>query len=148
VGEPRWAYPDWLYISRSEWRRLVRPDLHVGCNQDLQAFGFGAVRRRGDEEGLPLDPAVAGEVLLENTSDGPAGVRVEGWYEGGGAARLSGRVGDATQSAEVAGPAGGDFGVHLPLEAPPGRFTAELRCDAPGVLITAVRAVPSEPSRD
>jgi hypothetical protein len=147
VGEPRWAYPDWLYISRGEWRRLVRPDLRAGFNHDLQAFGFGAVRRRGDEQGLPLEPARAAEVLLENTSEGPAGVRVDGWYEGEGPARLRCRVGDATETAEVAGPAGGVFSIHLPLETRPGRFTAELRCETPGVVIAAVHAVPSAPSR-
>jgi SAM-dependent methyltransferase len=147
VGEPRWAYPDWLYISRGEWRRLVRPDLRAGFNHDLQAFGFGAVRRRGDEQGLALEPARAAEVLLENTSEGPAGVRVEGWYEGEGPARLSCRVGDAPETAEVAGPAGGAFTILLPLEAPPGRFTAELRCETPGVVVAAVHAVPSAPSR-
>jgi SAM-dependent methyltransferase len=40
VGEPRWRYPDWLYASKHALRRVVRPDLVMGLNDDLQAFGF------------------------------------------------------------------------------------------------------------
>jgi SAM-dependent methyltransferase len=40
TGEPRWAYPDWLYSSKHALRRVVRPDLAMGFNDDLQSSGF------------------------------------------------------------------------------------------------------------
>lgn len=40
VGEERWPYPTWLYQSHHAYRRIVRPDLVVGVNDDLQSDGF------------------------------------------------------------------------------------------------------------
>lgn len=39
-GEERWPYPRWLYSSRHALRRIVRPDLRVGCNDDIQSAGL------------------------------------------------------------------------------------------------------------
>ncbi len=40
LGEPRWRYPDWLFASKHALRRVARPDLVMGVNDDLQSFGF------------------------------------------------------------------------------------------------------------
>jgi SAM-dependent methyltransferase len=40
TGEPRWRYPRWLYSSRHAIRRVVRPDLIMGINDDVQAWGL------------------------------------------------------------------------------------------------------------
>jgi hypothetical protein len=143
VGEPRWAYPEWLYLSRHELRRVVRPDLRVGSNHDLQAWGFGELVVRARGEALALEPARPGHALLENLAGTPAAVRVEGWYEGGGGetARLTCRVGEAAGTCPV-GPSAGDFSIDFAVEAAPGPFTAELGCDRPGLMVTGARAVP------
>jgi hypothetical protein len=39
-GEPRWRYPRWLFGSRHALRRVVRPDLIMGINDDLQAWSL------------------------------------------------------------------------------------------------------------
>lgn len=39
-GETRWPYPRWLYQSVHAIRRVVRPDLVVGVNDDLQSAGL------------------------------------------------------------------------------------------------------------
>jgi SAM-dependent methyltransferase len=39
-GEERWPYPLWLYSSRHALRRIVRPDLRIGCNDDIQSAGL------------------------------------------------------------------------------------------------------------
>jgi SAM-dependent methyltransferase len=146
TGEPRWAYPEWLYICLHGMRRTVLPDLRVGRNQDLQAWGFGELVRDGDVEALALTPGSPGHVLLESPGDAPGEVVVEGWYEGAGArASLSCRVGDAGETREL-GPAAGRFTLAFPLPLTPGRLTAELRCDRPGVRISVVRAAAGAPA--
>jgi len=143
VGEPRWAYPEWLYISRHELRRVVRTDLRAGCNHELQAWGFGDLVSGDGGEALTLLPGQAGTVLLENPSEAPAALRVEGWYEGGAEpARLTARTGEATATHPV-GPGSQSFRLDFAVAAAPGRFTAELGCDRPGVRIRAARAVPA-----
>jgi SAM-dependent methyltransferase len=146
AGEPRWAYPEWLYISRQGLRRTVLPDLRVGRNHDLQAWGFGELVRDGNAEGLALAPGISGNVLLESPADASGEVLVEGWYEGGGStATLTCRLGDTTVTREL-GPAAGRFTLAFPLPLPPGRLTAELGCDRPGVRVSVVRAAAAVPA--
>ena len=61
VGEERWPYPPWLYQSRHAIRRIVRPDLVIGVNDDLQSDGL-------HEE--PVAPAT-------RRWTGPSGVHIE-----------------------------------------------------------------------
>jgi SAM-dependent methyltransferase len=82
-GEERWPYPRWLYSSRHALQRVVRPDLRVGCNDDVQSAGL----HESDEHDSPLArwtgagdavirlaPAFAGAGVLcvEGTAPPPA----------------------------------------------------------------------------
>jgi SAM-dependent methyltransferase len=44
-GEARWRYPRWLYSSRHALARVVRPDVIVGVNEELQASGLHPAER-------------------------------------------------------------------------------------------------------
>ena len=50
-GDPRWPYPNWLYSSRHALRRVVRPDLAMGFNCDLQSSGFHELEDFGGRPG-------------------------------------------------------------------------------------------------
>jgi len=61
VGAERWPYPTWLYQSKHAYRRIVRPDMVVGINDDLQSDGFHdemeipARRRWTGVDGISVD---------------------------------------------------------------------------------------------
>ena len=74
VGEERWSYPPWLYQSRHAIRHVVRPDVVVGLNDDVQSDGL-------HEELAPRDvrwtgPGVA-TLTLEPAPDAGT-LRIEG----------------------------------------------------------------------
>ena len=136
--EPRWAYPDWLYSSRHAFRRVVRPDLRVGFNHDVQAWGFAGPVARPDGEALLLEPGRPGTVLLEAAPQSPRAVWVAGAFDGDTPTSLTCRVGDGELTLPV-GPRPGLFALTFPLPHD-GRFTAELTADGSGVEVTAVRS--------
>ncbi|HEX2064796.1 MAG TPA: methyltransferase domain-containing protein [Acidimicrobiales bacterium] len=72
-GEPRWHYPRWLFASRHQLRRVVRPDLVAGHNHDLQSVGLHeaetlqgrpACWMAGSEVRVTLSPSFAGPGVL------------------------------------------------------------------------------------
>jgi hypothetical protein len=65
TGEPRWAYPDWLYSSKHALRRAVCPDLAMGHNDDLQSSGFHHLEVLGDRFVRWTGAAARASVLLE-----------------------------------------------------------------------------------
>lgn len=79
VGEPRWRYPSWLYTSRHALRRVVRPDVLAGHNDELQATGVYDADPFGD--GHVCWTGAAEHAVFTVTTDGagPAVVRVEGF---------------------------------------------------------------------
>lgn len=136
-GEPRWAYPDWLYSSRHAFRRIVRKDLEVGLNHDVQAWGFGELAGDAGGESLALVPGSPATVLLEAAPHGDR-IEVAGVHRGAGSVPLTCRVGDREQTCHVA-PDGGRFAVDLELPHA-GRFTVELTAGGEGVAVCAVRS--------
>ncbi|MGI8752269.1 MAG: class I SAM-dependent methyltransferase [Acidimicrobiales bacterium] len=129
-GEPRWPYPDWLFSSRLALRRVVRPDMLVGVNDDLQLSGAHQVegtaadrwRWTGDQ---PM------ECLLAAGTEGARSIRVEGVGPPVGPGR------DLRLSIELAGTVvetmiaadGRPFAVELPVTAEAGDHAARLRTD-------------------
>lgn len=82
-GPPRWRYPPWLYTSRAGYRQIVRPDVTVGINDEVQASGLHDLERTTDVEycWTGADPAVfelkaerAGRHLLVIEGAGPPAV--------------------------------------------------------------------------
>ena len=135
-GRARWAYPEWLYSSRHAFRRVVRPDLEVGLNHDVQAWGFGELLSDAGGESLVLTPGSPATVLLEAEEAGDR-ITVTGVVRGAHGVPLTCRVGDREQTRD-AGPVRGPFALEFDLPHA-GRFTAELTGGGPGVAISAVR---------
>lgn len=77
VGEARWRYPRWLYTSgHNLYGRVVRPDLRVGYNDDLQSAGFSEPDDAEPE--IRWTTARPARVLLSPDFSGPARLVVEG----------------------------------------------------------------------
>jgi hypothetical protein len=103
VGDERWPYPPWLYQSRHAIRRIVRPDLVVGVNDDLQSDGLHEesevpVTRRWTGPGgirIDLQPAVGAARLEIDGVSPPPGV--------GAALALRARWGDHEASWDITG---------------------------------------------
>lgn len=80
VGETRWRYPRWLYTSSHNlYGRVVRPDLRVGYNDDLQSAGLS-----DPDEADPTTrwtTAKPVQVLLSPDFSGSARLVVEGRAE-------------------------------------------------------------------
>jgi len=101
VGDERWPYPEWLYQSRQAMRRIVRPDLVVGVNDDLQSAGFheeseGPATRRWTGPGgvrVDLEPPAGAARLVIHGAAPPAGA--------GQGVRLSARWDEEERSWEI-----------------------------------------------
>ncbi|MDQ4097684.1 MAG: class I SAM-dependent methyltransferase, partial [Actinomycetota bacterium] len=76
-GEPRWRYPRWLFASRHELRRVVRPDLSAGHNHDLQSVGLHEAETIMGRAACWMAGSEA-RVTLAPTFSGPGALRVEG----------------------------------------------------------------------
>lgn len=63
VGAERWRYPRWLYTSQHAIKRVVRPDVTMGVNDDLQARGFHTLESAGDREFRWSGPQAASVTL-------------------------------------------------------------------------------------
>jgi SAM-dependent methyltransferase len=124
TGEPRWRYPEWLYSSRHALARVVRPDVRMGYNDDLQTRGLHGLedhtaqpyRWTGPEEGV---------IVLGGSGTGGAGpgrVRIEGFappVAAGPSIKLWARAGGQTVSWQV--PCQGQtFEVEAVLDLPSG----------------------------
>jgi SAM-dependent methyltransferase len=82
IAEPRptasWYYPAWLYQSIHAYRRAVRPDLVVGVNCDLQAWGVHELESFGDCPGRWTDGAAETGVLVAAPFNGRSELRIRG----------------------------------------------------------------------
>lgn len=129
-GEQRWRYPDWLYGARHALRRVVRPDVVVGINDDLQMSGAHGLEGTGADRWrwTGSEPI---ECLLAAGDAGVRSIRVEGVGPPLGPDR------DLHLSIDVAGAVvetrivadGRPFAVDLPVTAGPGHHVARLRTD-------------------
>jgi SAM-dependent methyltransferase len=77
TGEPRWRYPRWLYSSRHALRRVVRPDLIVGINDDLQAWDLHLLEEMPEGFGRWTGPERATALLSADVA-GPHTLTIEG----------------------------------------------------------------------
>ena len=79
VGPDRWQYPDWLFTSKHGLygRRIVRPGVEVGVNDDLQTTGLHPLEE-GEHGKFRWMGAAPVKVLTEKPTDGTARLRVEG----------------------------------------------------------------------
>jgi SAM-dependent methyltransferase len=96
VGSPRWKYPRWLYSSQHAIRRIVRPDVVMGINDDLQTDGFHALETLAGHEVRWTGPSPA-SATLEIAGEGAVDIEVTGVSRPkalGGEATLELTVGD------------------------------------------------------
>jgi SAM-dependent methyltransferase len=105
-GEERWPYPRWLYSSRHALQRIVRPDLRVGCNDDIQSAGL---HESGERDGL----------LARWTGADDAVVWLAPGFSGAGVLRVEG----------TAPPAAAGAPMQLEAEVDDQRLTWEIPCD-------------------
>ncbi len=133
TGEPRWRYPEWLYSSRHALARVVRPDVRMGVNDELQTRGLHGLEDHADPPYRWTGPDEGVIVLRHATSSSPAAparVRLEGFAPPVGAGpsiKLWASVGGQTVSWQV--PCEGQtFAVEGTLDLPPETF--ELRVGA------------------
>lgn len=77
-GEPRWRYPSWLYASRHGLRRVVRPDVRVGFNDDVQAWGLHGLEEVGGHFIRWLGESPEATMLLEPQLEGAGVLRIDG----------------------------------------------------------------------
>jgi len=126
-GKPRWRYPTWLYSSVHALKRVVRPDLVVGVNCDLQSSGLhgleegpdGPVRWTGPAaEILVASPSGASRVIVEGVAPPPEA----------GPLRLTVSGPSGCAAGEVA-PHGRPFTLDLQVAVPPGPITLTLATD-------------------
>ncbi len=129
-GEPRWRYPGWLYNSRLALRRIIRADVVVGVNDDLQMSGAHHLEGNGADRWRWTGPGVI-ECLLAVGADGACSIRVEGVGPPVGWGRdlhlsitVAGHELDATILADDQ-----PFAVDLAVTVGPGHHRAQLRTD-------------------
>lgn len=129
-GEPRWCYPRWLYASQHGLRKVVRPDLAMGYNDQLQGTGFYDVEVM---EGRPASWMGAGEARAVLAPDfaGPGLLQVDGIAPPSAAGDTIGlRAEVAGQKASwVVHCDGRPFSVSAPVVVEPGRQEACLQAD-------------------
>jgi SAM-dependent methyltransferase len=79
VGRDRWQYPDWLFTSKHGLygRRIVRPGVEIGINDDLQTLGLHPLEdgEHGRFRWMGTGPV---KVLTEKADGGPGRLVVEG----------------------------------------------------------------------
>jgi SAM-dependent methyltransferase len=123
TGRPRWRYPHWLYSSTHALERVVRPDLLVGVNCELQSAGLHGLEEddRGAQRWTGPTPAT---VLVDAGPTGASGLVVEG---------------------VAPPPAAGD--VRLVIEAPRGRTEGAVVPDAEPFRLELALALPPGPAK-
>lgn len=129
TGQPRWCYPAWLYSSTHALKRLVRPDLVVGVNCDLQSSGLHHLEE-GAVGAWRWTGAGEAEILVDAGPTGAGSVAVEGVAPPTSAGALvlvvAGPSGRA--SAQVAADSR-PFSLDLPVPLPPGPATLTISTD-------------------
>jgi SAM-dependent methyltransferase len=130
VGDPVWAYPDWLYSSKHALRRAVLPDVVIGRNCDLQTSGLHPVETIGGRHGRWTGEAAV-ELVLAPERGGPGSVVVEGESSGvAGAGVVRVFVEAHGRSGSWAIPADGQpFRLALPVDVEPGEQVVRVRTD-------------------
>lgn len=98
VGEPRLRYPSWLYTSVHALRRVVRPDIRMGVNCDLQTSGLHEPELVGGTD-MRWTGRAPEAVLLLRCPGGPATLRLTGQAPPRGASDDN----EITVNAELAG---------------------------------------------
>jgi SAM-dependent methyltransferase len=129
-GDPRWPYPDWLYSSQHALSKVVRPDVRMGYNDDLQSRGLHTLE---DMDGRftrwsGAAPVARARVIAPG---GPAFLKVEGLAPPPAVGRT------LELSAEAAGQNlsweldcdGRRFSVNAPVVLAPGEQEILLRTD-------------------
>jgi hypothetical protein len=79
VGRDRWQYPDWLFTSKHGLygRRVVRPGVEVGVNDDLQTVGLHPIEEGEHGTFRWMGPSPV-KVLTEKPGGGDGRLLVEG----------------------------------------------------------------------
>jgi len=114
-GQPRWRYPDWLYSSQHALRRVVRPDLMVGYNDQLQAAGLHPLEDLDGRPGRWTGAAPEVVVLLAPEAGGQGRLCVEG----------------------IAPPPGAGPGIELLADVGGEKVSWELACDGRPFAVSA-----------
>jgi hypothetical protein len=130
IGDEAWAYPEWLYSSRHALQRIVRPDVVVGLNCDLQTRGLHEREMFRDRPARWTGPDDA-EIVLAPTASGAGWLEVEGegiGFAAAGPVRLVVEMDGSTHSFEVL-PNGETFLFEIPCEVRAGKQTVRLRTD-------------------
>lgn len=129
TGRPQWRYPTWLYSSIHALERVVRPDLVVGVNCELQSGGLHPLEEddRGAQRWTGPGPATA---LIDAGPAGASTVVVEGLAPppAAGDLRLVVTGPDGRASAGVV-PDGAPFRLELSLDLPPGPASLTIGTD-------------------
>lgn len=132
VGEPRWRYPRWLYTSQHAIRRVVRPDLVMGYNDDLQTAGFHDLETVGGMEVRWMGAAPTAQVTLEAPDPSQKCLlRVQGLAAPvavGGETVLTISTDETSLSWSITDD-GEPFVVEAPVELDPGPVDLELAVD-------------------
>ncbi|MGH9025002.1 MAG: hypothetical protein ACRDWD_02640, partial [Acidimicrobiia bacterium] len=130
-GEERWPYPRWLYSSRHAFRRIVRPDLRVGCNDDIQAAGLHEIGGADGPLARWTGAAEAAVVWLAPDFSGGGRLAVEGTAPpaaAGAPIRLEAEVDDQRVSWDI--PCDGrPFTREAEVEVRAGELEVHLRTD-------------------
>jgi SAM-dependent methyltransferase len=122
-GERRWAYPDWLYASKHALRKVVRPDLMMGRNDDLQSSGFHQLEVVSDRHVRWTGAAPKASALVEASGGERARLVIEGLAPPKGVAtpvHLHASVAGQEVSWEVTSN-GRAFSVSAKIEVDPGQ---------------------------
>ncbi|HEX4979715.1 MAG TPA: class I SAM-dependent methyltransferase [Acidimicrobiales bacterium] len=129
-GEPRWKYPRWLYTSQHAIRRIVRDDLVMGVNDDLQSRGFHQLETIGGREIRWMGLENAARVWLRVPQGQSHEVVIQGLGAPGevaGPIELSLRCGEQQAVASIESQ-GAPFEVRLPIRLS-GEVEVELTTD-------------------
>jgi SAM-dependent methyltransferase len=129
VGRDRWQYPDWLFTSKHGLygRRMVRPGVEVGVNDDLQTLGLYPLEE-GEHGQFRWMGATPVKVLTEKPGHGDGHLVVEGIAPPPAAGEMPAlrcRY-DGRELEWTPGTAGAPFRHEFALAAPAGKQEVEL----------------------
>jgi SAM-dependent methyltransferase len=144
VGEARWCYPRWLFqsVHGLYGKRIVRPDLKVGSNDDLQSAGLSDPDQNDPDVRWSSDrPA---RVLLAPDFSGPGELVVEGVRSPMAAGETRLLIKLPSRGVELCVPYREPrFRVTAPARATRGRMEIELSVVGPPVGIQRIALVPA-----
>lgn len=131
TGVQRWRYPEWLYQSRHALARVVRADLVMGVNDDLQCRGFHELEEHTQPPFRWTGASEAAVVVVSTPLDGPQHLRLEGAAAPPGAGQplsLTASIGERSHTFAIACD-GQPFALDAPIDAPAGRNEVTLTTD-------------------